>query len=200
MPRYRKIGTHLQNLETGEKEARRNAARKLGRPGNTAAVEKLCDALKDEDRHVRGNAARALGRIGDPNAVAPLCRLIERDYALGVRRKAIMALGEIGDPEAVPTLCRIVATGRDSLNENAITSLVATGLSAIVALCQALSSEEPSLVAGAKSALVRICYHVRRHEEVTQGMVLYEIVRTPDLTPVQQVRALETLRVGRPRF
>jgi len=50
-----------------------NAAKSLGRIGDTRAIEPLTYlVLKDDDSDVRRYAANALGEIGDSRAVDPL--------------------------------------------------------------------------------------------------------------------------------
>ena len=65
---------------------------KLGKRG---LLERIIEALYDEDPVVRRNAAAALGEIGDPQAKEALTDLL-KDEAEAVRRAAQEALEEIG--------------------------------------------------------------------------------------------------------
>ncbi len=67
--------------DTGRTRHRRgvalNAIRALGRLGNPAARNPLCELLNSTDYTVREEAARSLGRLRDPAAVPGNRRLIE---------------------------------------------------------------------------------------------------------------------------
>jgi HEAT repeat protein len=65
---------------------------KLGKRG---LLDRIIEALYDEDPVVRGNAAAALGEIGDPRAKDALIDLL-KDEAEAVRRAAREALEKIG--------------------------------------------------------------------------------------------------------
>jgi HEAT repeat protein len=91
-------------LDDEDANVRKNAARGLGKIGDTAAVEPLIHVLEnDKDRLVRRNAAMALCNIGDSRAVEPLIAYIKRK-GLFTRRKIIHRLGEIGDANVIPLL------------------------------------------------------------------------------------------------
>jgi phycocyanobilin lyase alpha subunit len=51
----------------------RNAARALGKLGNSSVVPDLLAALEDDDDGLREAAARALGELRAPDAVEPIC-------------------------------------------------------------------------------------------------------------------------------
>lgn len=95
---------------------RREAAKALGKIGDTRAVEPLIQALRDEDWEVRSGAARALGEIGDARAVEPLIQTLfkEKDFnpALDVRdfvrEEVALALGKIGDARAIEPLIHLL--------------------------------------------------------------------------------------------
>lgn len=98
-----KFAKTLETLAHGEEAARRNAAKKLGRWGDPAAVAALCRALQDSDRFVRRRAAISLGSLGDGEAFDPLCQALQ-DKSQGVRRATVGALGRLGDVRAVAFL------------------------------------------------------------------------------------------------
>jgi HEAT repeat protein len=58
-------------------------------------LDRIIEALYDEDPVVRGNAAASLGEIGDPRAKDALIDLL-KDEAEAVRRAAREALEKIG--------------------------------------------------------------------------------------------------------
>lgn len=56
---------------------RRNAARALGKLGDTTAVPALIQCLECDDFYVREAAAQSLGMLGEKRAIAPLIRLLD---------------------------------------------------------------------------------------------------------------------------
>ncbi len=56
---------------------RRNAAKALGKLGNTRAVPALIRCLDCDDYYVRESAAQALEMLGDRQAIPPLMKLVE---------------------------------------------------------------------------------------------------------------------------
>jgi phycocyanobilin lyase alpha subunit len=56
---------------------RRNAAKALGKLGNTTVVPALIHCLDCDDYYVRESAAQALEMLGDSRAIAPLTKLLE---------------------------------------------------------------------------------------------------------------------------
>ena len=90
------------------------AAKVLGKIGDTRAVEPLSKALSDENGNVRSKAAEALGDIGDAQALEPLIRLLDTELKdlkqnihSGVILNASEALGKIGDVRAVDCLIKV---------------------------------------------------------------------------------------------
>ncbi|UZQ54865.1 HEAT repeat domain-containing protein [Trichothermofontia sichuanensis B231] len=91
---------------------RRNAARALGKLGDTQAVPALIECLACDDFYVREAAAQALGSLGDRRAIPPLMALLDGGLAAaqplgdGIRLRhpyaAILeALGELEATEAI---------------------------------------------------------------------------------------------------
>jgi beta-lactamase regulating signal transducer with metallopeptidase domain len=93
---HRQTATLIRGLQAPQVDARRAAARALGKREAAAAVGALTQVLeKDDDAEVRGAAARALGKIEDSTATEALARAT-RDPHSGVRYEAARALGELG--------------------------------------------------------------------------------------------------------
>ena len=89
----------VKQLQTGDNDARRAAARSLGEGGadSKAAVPALIKALKDRDTFVRRFSAQALGEIGPDaqSAVRSLTTALD-DPKKEVRSAAANALGKLG--------------------------------------------------------------------------------------------------------
>jgi HEAT repeat protein len=85
---------YLYLLREGAPVERWKSAEALGRRGDQRAVDRLIEALTDEDWRVREKSAWALGRIGDPRAVGPLRALIRGDIEV-VQEIAIEAIRTI---------------------------------------------------------------------------------------------------------
>ncbi len=104
-------------------QQRRDAAYRLERLKDPAAVEALVEALSDESYYVRLAAARALGKIGDARAVEALVAMLEDEEEGPIARyAALWALGEIGPAArpALPVLQKYLAD-TTSLPENSLT-------------------------------------------------------------------------------
>jgi HEAT repeat protein len=100
--------------EVEDRRRLRRAARFLGETGGTEGVERLVQALKDEDRYVRTAAAEALGNAQDAGAVEPLTQALH-DGDGAVRRTAAEALGRIGDATAVESLIEALGDRQDDV-------------------------------------------------------------------------------------
>ncbi len=105
--------THLS--PDGGYPLRRNAAKALGKLGNSIAVLPLIESLSCTDYYVRESAAQALETLNDPRAIVPLLQLLEGglDNAIYVDGKphlkqpiegAIEALGSLGATEAIEVI------------------------------------------------------------------------------------------------
>jgi len=116
----------------------RNAARALGKLGNSAAIPALLEALEDEDEGLREAAARALGSLGAASALAPLCRRLSSGPAVagaaipGSSRlqepceAMLEALGEIGraQPDVVAVIRPFVDHERPLIRSAACRALL----------------------------------------------------------------------------
>ena len=116
----------------------RNAARALGKLGQTEAVPALLAALDDEDDGLREAAARALGELASQAAVEPLCaRLASGPSEAGAVQEGssrlrepceamLEALGAIGhaSPEVVAVIRPFVDHGRPLIRSAACRALL----------------------------------------------------------------------------
>jgi HEAT repeat protein len=132
------VGELIKQLQEGDNEARRAAARSLGEggPESKAAVPALIHALKDRDTFVRRFSARALGEIGpDARSAVPALTEALSDSRKEVQSAAALALGKVG-PSGVETLVGILRDDdKDILTRRqAIDSLSKLGAAAHVAV------------------------------------------------------------------
>src|SRR5918993_221991 len=74
-----------------------------GRAPKEEMVDKLIEALKDEDAGVRRQVARTLAQINNPRAVPALMAAM-KDADADIRAIITSALGELGDTRALPAL------------------------------------------------------------------------------------------------
>ena len=101
-------------LKNDDYSIRKNAAKTLGKIGNTRAVKYLIKSLDDTDSFVRSSSTKALGKIGDEQAVEPLIISLE-DSNLNVRTASAKSLGLIGDDKAVDPLIEALDDGNPEL-------------------------------------------------------------------------------------
>lgn len=94
---------------------RRNAARALGKLGNTSVVPALIRCLHSDDYYVREAAAQALAELGDDRGAADLLALLEGGLAAAVQvpgkphltqpyAAIIEALGKLQVTDAIPQI------------------------------------------------------------------------------------------------
>ncbi len=188
MASQRKIARQIAALTSEEMVQRREAALKLGTPGNRAAVGPLCAALDDASWFVRRNAARARGRHGKGEAVGPLCKAL-KDKSGGVRREAVIALGKIGEERAIAPLCQALKDKKRSVRESAIEALVCAGPLAVVPLCRILDRN---------TASTALFLHGERalRQLLRQGTTeaLYAVLKDVRLSMAERLNFLEMLR------
>jgi HEAT repeat protein len=107
----------IKQLQSGDNDARRAAARALGESGADAktAVPALITALKDRDTFVRRFSAQSLGVLGPDaqSAIRPLTAALN-DPKKEVRGAAVIALGKLG-PSGVETLIDVFRDERKDL-------------------------------------------------------------------------------------
>jgi HEAT repeat protein len=148
--KFEALQTILTNKQ--EKKWRRvDAARALGKLGDSAAVIPLLQALQDDDNHLQVAAAEALGTLGDIQALDPLLQTLQ-DENRAVRRAATLALGKLGDARTVPSLVKALQDPDWEVQNNAARALEAIGELAVVPLFQTLNDKSKYL----RRAAVRI--------------------------------------------
>jgi HEAT repeat protein len=139
----------VRQLETGDDDARREAARILAESGAgaKAAVPALAKAAHDRDRQVSAQALDALANLG-PDAHEAIESLIEllKDSSEQQRYRAAYALGRIG-PAAVESLKRLMAEDGDARARGgaarALGWIGPPAASSIAELVEALGDEDP---------------------------------------------------------
>lgn len=149
-----KLGELLEILISGDEESREAAALALGRFGEVAAG-RLMTLLTREDAEVRWWAVRALaevGRAGGP----PLLEGVLSDPNPDVRACAALALGRIGDGVAAPALAAQLNDESAFVAGIASDALSMIGESAVEALAEKLTDENPHVRLLAVRALSRI--------------------------------------------
>lgn len=187
-----KMRRQIAALDDEDAAVRREAALKLGKQGDRAAVEPLLRALQDAKWKVRRNAVISLGRIGDYRAVSSLCQTLADSTAI-VRRESATALGRIGVALAVEPLLRAMDDEKESVREEAGNAILKIGGFAVAPLCLMLSSEEPGLRFHATWALSEIYRYAR--VETTET-----ILTDARLSPQQRWQGLEAIRTARPSW
>ena len=142
------VGELIKQLQNGDNDARRAAAKALGEGGaeSKAAVPALIKALKDHDTFVRRFSAQTLGEIGPDaqSAVQPLTAVLN-DPKKEVQSAAAIALSKLG-PSGIETLIGILRDGgKDAaVRRQAIASLSDLGPaahSAVPALTEVLKEK-----------------------------------------------------------
>src|SRR5579871_412397 len=147
----------LEELSSPHVVVRRKAAKRLGKRGNTDAIEPLCKTLEDTDRFVRRWAALSLGQIGAPLAIEALCQRVLSNRSVLVQRAAITALGQIGSARALDPLCR--ALQNRQIAWDATEALIKIACPAVLLLAERLNGPEGSQRAGAEQALRQLANH-----------------------------------------
>lgn len=150
---------------------RRNAARALGKLGDTQAVPALIECLACDDFYVREAAAQALGSLGDRRAIPPLMALLDGGLAAaqplddGIRLRhpyaAILeALGELEATEAVTLIEPFLDHPFELLQYAAARAMYALTQEAVYAerLVRALSGDKLPLRRAALADLGAIGY------------------------------------------
>jgi HEAT repeat protein len=101
----------------------KNAARCLGRIGDTSATLPLIPQLNNELYAVRSEVATALGKIGDNRATPPLIARLDHEPDSDVRKSCVVALGVIGDTSAVTTVIGFLGDPFYGVRQSAQTAL-----------------------------------------------------------------------------
>jgi HEAT repeat protein len=109
----------IDQLSTGEPDARRAAIVALGRIGDRRAVEPLIGLLNEQDRELRVAVASALARLGDTRAFEPLLPMLG-DSDVAVRQAVVGALNSIGHADMASRVCELLDHPDPLLRESAV--------------------------------------------------------------------------------
>ncbi len=132
----------IEQLRSGERTARAQAARTLGEHRDPAAVEPLIQAIRSGDRQLAGAAVEALQAIGEPAGPALAQALSDPDEQ--VRWHAAKALSTIGASSAAPALVVTLEDSNYGTRWLAAEGLARLGRPAIVPLLRRLADEKGS--------------------------------------------------------
>lgn len=143
----------VKDLQRGDAEARKAAARQLGQASEELAAEALLTALEDDDLGVRIEAASACARAHVRRAV-PILREWLHDKDAGLRRAAVLALGLLRAPNAEPDLVRALGDASAEVRVAAVDALRELGShEAVVPLLGRLEDSDPLVRSAALNAL-----------------------------------------------
>jgi HEAT repeat protein len=141
----------LSALVSESAQVRRDAAKSLGRIGDTRVSEALVAALRDRDEQVRRNAIVSLGHIWQlPNLIAL------GDDDASAREKAILALEKSVDKRVTQPLFAMLRDADLRVRRRAARALKALGESDDVSLIAMLRDEDRKTRRDAALALARI--------------------------------------------
>jgi HEAT repeat protein len=154
------VGDLVKQLENGDNDARRAAAKALGEGGaeSKAAVPALIKALKDHDTFVRRFSAQALGEIGlDAKSAVPALATMLDDPKKVVQSAAANALGKLG-PSGVETLVSVLRDdNKDAMTRrqaiHSLSDLGPAGHSAVPVLTELLKEKTGKEKTGKKKVV-----------------------------------------------
>ena len=155
-----KLLDELHKGDWGSKEdtakALREYAKTLHGTRDPHILQRLSEALRDNDWIVRWAAAEAMAWVGDPAAVQLLIKALPDSYWM-VRIAVIRALLEIGDASATADLAKLLSDRNSTVREAVAEALGALGdPTAVPHLARALSDSESFVRLAATSALSQI--------------------------------------------
>jgi HEAT repeat protein len=150
----------LAAVATGDPHAdvRRVAVGALGfaAPSDTAALDALIAALRDDAWQVREEAATTLGKLRASAARAPLVAALDDAY-WQVRLRAARALGKLHDTQAAPAIAALLAHPISNLRKEAALALGELGTPAsLPALRDALEDRDPDVRKAVRIAINQI--------------------------------------------
>jgi CubicO group peptidase (beta-lactamase class C family) len=155
------VSALVDNLGSGDPQAREAAARALGRmgPAADAAIDRLVATFAAPDVYVSGAAAVALAQIG--SAAVPALVKALADTNAGVRWSSAIALGRMGRAAgaALPALVTSASDADDNVRYAATIALGGLGeraRPAVPALTEALHDRADDVRAAARWALHEI--------------------------------------------
>ena len=146
---------YLEQLKSPQASTRANAALKLGRLGNLAAIRWLEDSLGDSNSMVRCSAANALGKLNDPRALTLLVSALN-DPDDQVYGHVVTALHRIGNNQAISVLVNEVHRQRDRRQSIATNNLIKIGHFAVPALIEGFNNSSGIIRAYFLKALGKI--------------------------------------------
>ncbi len=185
--------THQKN------RLRWQAADKLGKIGDSRAVNPLINTLRDENWLVRLHAVKALGRIGSPNAIEPIISIMN-DECIYVRRAIMRVLGKepfVKDPRVTEILLHALSDADRCVRAWSVWSLSYIGSSNVVrAIADAVSDPDNNVSWRAIDALQQIGIPainvLIQLLESSNGEVRYRSVKA--LGKIGDVRALDAIK------
>jgi len=138
----RDVDKYIAQLKNDfDADNREDAAEKLGKLDDKAALPALRAATRDPDEEVREAAAEALGRLADKTSGPALVALL-RDSEKKVRQEAVKALGLIGDPDRVNDLLPMLGDRSSDIREEAAESLGRIGSALALPALRRLAAED----------------------------------------------------------
>jgi HEAT repeat protein len=151
-----RIDRLVRELDRGDAETRKAAARQLGQFSEKASGEALLKALEDDDPGVRIEAAHASARARVRRAV-PILREWLHDKDAGLRRAGVTALGKLSalrGPNAEADLVRALGDASVEVRVAAVEALRESGArEAVVPLIGRLEDGDPVVRNAALKAL-----------------------------------------------
>lgn len=140
-------------MEHDDYTLRRIAAYVLGKIGNPESVEKLVDALGDDNSDVRKSAAQALNRIGKPSI--PLLIRALGNISKDVRASAVWSLSKMGSMVVEPLIEALHSEVKD-VRASAVWALSKVGQHSTDALIGLIEHEEKNVRESAIWGLAKI--------------------------------------------
>lgn len=144
----------MENIKSGDANARRQAAERLGRSRDRKAAPALMKALGDDSSRVRQAAADALGLMTWRPASPKLSEMLLKDPDAAARQQAAISLSYLADLSAGPALIKALKDENSSVRYSALHTLgVIKYAPAEKAAINLLSSEDSNMRRGAIAAL-----------------------------------------------
>jgi HEAT repeat protein len=140
-------------LDSSGESMPKNAARALGRIGDSSAVPDLVDHLGHAEYSVRSEVATACGKLGDRRAVTGLIARLALEPDPDVRKSCVVALGVLADTAATAILIDRLADPFFGVRQAATRSLPKLRPAPVESLLEAVASTEGRARHGAIVAL-----------------------------------------------
>jgi HEAT repeat protein len=143
----------VPHLDSAGEYAPKNAARCLGRIGDTSATMDLIPKLNHDLYAVRSEVATALGKIADVRAADSLIARLSVESDSDVRKSCTVALGSIGDLRAAPALIFALDDPFFGVRQSAVSALAKLDPPPTAALLGAIKTLDGVALHGAIVAL-----------------------------------------------